>query len=317
MCFGGTADFSSRLAVWRNMLSTTGAELLLADHAPTALLAARQLSIPAATLGTGFCCPPDNSPWPNWRPEAQLPIDKLVRQETLVLDHLNAQLEQCQAEPLERISDVFNWASANLLTTLGELDHFPKRENANYLGVWPSDVGEPTAWPEGASKRVFVYLKPNQGVAAVLQTLNAMPVSTLAYIPGLADPSKKQLAHSSLRFLDIPADLQQMADECDFAVLNAGHGATTTMLLAGKPLLLLPIYLEQLITTRRVEALGAALGANLGDGDQIAAQLKRLLGDDGFQTRAMKFATGYRGYDPHDALRQAIESICSLLPATP
>jgi UDP:flavonoid glycosyltransferase YjiC (YdhE family) len=58
-------------------------------------------------------------------------------------------------------------------------------------------------------------------------------------------------------FEDRPLDLGAAARECDFAILNAGHGATAPMLLAGKPVLELPLQLEQSLTASAVADMGA------------------------------------------------------------
>ena len=49
---------------WRQLLTLLNADLILADYAPTPLLAARCLQVPAVVLGTGFSVPPSVSPLP-------------------------------------------------------------------------------------------------------------------------------------------------------------------------------------------------------------------------------------------------------------
>ena len=53
--------------------------------------------------------------------------------------------------------------------------------------------------------------------------------------------------------------MQQVAHECDLAILNGTHATTVAMLLSGKPALHIPIFLEQAINARAAERLGAAL----------------------------------------------------------
>jgi UDP:flavonoid glycosyltransferase YjiC (YdhE family) len=43
-------------------------------------------------------------------------------------------------------------------------------------------------------------------------------------------------------------DVTRAAAECDVAVLNGGHGVTAEMLLAGKPVLAVPLVLEHQMT---------------------------------------------------------------------
>jgi UDP:flavonoid glycosyltransferase YjiC (YdhE family) len=57
----GYADSNNLLGLvvaWRELLRLTGANVVLADHAPTAILAARTLDIPVMLFGSGFFAPP-------------------------------------------------------------------------------------------------------------------------------------------------------------------------------------------------------------------------------------------------------------------
>ena len=57
----------------------------------------------------------------------------------------------------------------------------------------------------------------------------------------------------------VPYDIARAASECDFGVCHAGHGTTCELLLKGKPLLLLPMQLEQYLTARRVSEAEAGI----------------------------------------------------------
>lgn len=54
-------------------VTSVEAALVIADHAPAALLAARTLGLPAATLDSGFSVPPPETPFPSLRPWLAVP----------------------------------------------------------------------------------------------------------------------------------------------------------------------------------------------------------------------------------------------------
>jgi hypothetical protein len=56
------------LRAWRGLLDMSGADLLIADHAPTALLAARGMGARRVAMGNPFTIPPPMNPTANMRP---------------------------------------------------------------------------------------------------------------------------------------------------------------------------------------------------------------------------------------------------------
>ena len=92
--------------------------------------------------------------------------------------------------------------------------------------------------------------------------------------------------------------LRRAAAECDLAVLHAGQGATAAVLLAGKPILQIPLVLEQRLTADAVVRLGAGERAAANDPPAVGEKLDAMLASDRYATAARSFAAKYAGFDP-------------------
>ncbi len=67
----------------------------------------------------------------------------------------------------------------------------------------------------------------------------------MVYAPELAGQLQQQYASPTVRFADQPVNMARAGQGCDLAILNGTHGATAQILLAGKPSLHFPLFLEQ------------------------------------------------------------------------
>ena len=70
------------------------------------------------------------------------------------------------------------------------------------------------------------------------------------------------------------------------------------MLLAGKPLLLLPLMLEQRLTADAVVRTGAGRRAAAGDGAGVREALDEMLTSERYGESARRFAAKYSDFDP-------------------
>ena len=116
----------------------------------------------------------------------------------------------------------------------------------------------------------------------------------------------------TLKFSRRRLDLSLVADQCDAAVLNGGHGVTAQMLLAGKPVMEIPLAMEQRMLASAVARLGAGLAASSRDEESIARKLKALLGG-ACDEPAAEFASRYAAFDAGEQRRAMLERVLSLL----
>jgi UDP:flavonoid glycosyltransferase YjiC (YdhE family) len=314
----GYADAQGLLGLvgaWCELMRLTGARLVLADHAPTAVLAARCLELPVMLFSNGFTVPPRRRPLPNMRSWVPVAEPTLAALDEEACNTINAVLEHFAKPGLRCTADLFDVAEEALIT-FPELDHYADRGPARYWGSLPS-AGTACAapWPALPGPRLFAYLRPQMAhFAALLDALHRLGVATLAYVPGLDPHLRARHAAPHLVFLEQPADLAQMTRDADGAITYASLATTTAFLLAGKPLLLLPGHLEQFLLARRVEEMGAGLLVNPEQppGD-LRALLSGLLVEPAWRENARAFATKYAAFDQGAVASNLVRRVAELL----
>ena len=297
---------------WRELIDGVKPDLIVMDHSPTAQLATQGVDVKRVLVGTGFVIPPNVCPLPCLDPrKTDEPVDVSV--EMVVLETVNRCLADVNQPSLSQLSELFTRAEAVMLTTLAELDHYGPRADTKYWGAWPGSGGAAPTWPRGRGPKVFAYVKPFPALNPMLHMLNKSGLPTLVYLSGASDEQADAVTGGNLKLVNHPVDLQRAAQACELAILHAGLGATTDLLLAGVPLLLLPQQQEQLLLATRVAQLGAAQIASCDAPEQISVGLQRLLTDKRLTRAAEAFAGKYKGYNPDERIRRVVEHLDGLL----
>jgi hypothetical protein len=285
-------------------------DLLIVDHGPTALLAAQGMGIRTVLLGNGFYVPPPVDPMPSMQPWLRVPETRLRASENKALETANAVLDGLGIEPLKSIPQLFD-VKENFLCTFAELDPYRDgRDQAQYWG--PINIGEWGAkppWPSGEGKKVFAYLsKEAPDLEKILQTLSALACRSLVYVSRIAEAMVKKYSSSRLKFSSEPVDMDYVRSTCDGAVCHGGPGTTTALLLAGRPLLLLPLNLECVLLARSVEKQGSGLTIRPGQkGADYGKAIMRLLEEATFTVSAEAFAQRYADLDQKAQLEAMVE----------
>ncbi len=296
---------------WEELYKQIQPDFVIHDHSPTALLISQSLGLPHATLGTGFCSPPDESPTRLLR--TWVPAEPAREQSTSarIVENLNRLLPR--SKPFDRPTQVYARVQENFLTTFAELDHFGARVDAKYWGIPNATTGARPAWPEGNGPKMFAYLHADDSLPGILKALEMLNFPCLIYISGKGPDTAITPPSAGLRIVTEHVDLAWAAQECSLGILNGSHGATAAFLLAGRPILQLPIQLEQYLGAKRTVELGAALIVDRFKPDEIAPALRRLLTDPQFAIRADQFRDQYRRCSPGTQAQLIVDRIEELL----
>ncbi|HET7366049.1 MAG TPA: glycosyltransferase [Burkholderiales bacterium] len=237
---------------WRSIMQAARAEVLIADHAPAALLAARALSLRSALYGAPFSTPVAGAPLPAFANASAREV------EARLLQRLNAVLDVLRASPFARVSDLYR-AETTLVRGVPEIDCFGPRPAQMYVTEPSADAGETIpAWPRADGPKALVYLRAGRYVKPVIEALTAANASTIAYLGG---PPKRPAARErrGLMVSPMPYKASALMPQADFVVCNGNAGTVTQAVLAGKPLLMLPTHVEQALNAARVAQTGAGV----------------------------------------------------------
>ena len=295
--FNDPAALALRVAQWRTIFDAVKPDLLLCEHSPTALLAARGHAFRRVLLGTGFNCPPCGETLPLLRPWRGAALDQVRADEARVTSTLNRLLASNRAPPLKTLPDLYRQVDETFIISFAELDHFDRVRPCEYHGVWSLATGESFAWPAGDGPRVFAYLKPAAAVRTCLRQLATWKFPTLVYSDGLDGSLLHEFSSATLQFTRHPLDMRQVGVECDLGICNANHSTVAALLRAGRPLFVLPITLEQTLLAISVKRQGLAAASSAIDASGAEAWLRIAFENQVIREAASRFAAKYARFD--------------------
>ncbi|MEI8574965.1 UDP-glucuronosyltransferase [Methylomonas sp. LW13] len=301
---------------WLSLMRMFNADIIVTDHAPTALFAARLIGLPSTIIGSGFEIPPNCSPLPSIRPWEAIDVDRLCRSEERVLERLNAIAIALGERTLSRISVLFEGAG-KILATFGELDHYGLRDGENYTGpIYCRDAGQAISWSTMDSTHIFAYLRPSvPGFEALLTALSKQSADIVVVAPGIRRAQAEALARPGFQVFAEPGRLDSgLLKSTDIAITYGGIGTVSACLLAGIPLLLVPQNIEQYLMGQCIENLTAGLVAKqCRTQGHFSELLERLLCNPIYRQNAVDFANRYADFKPHQVIDKAVYLVETML----
>lgn len=313
---------------WRHLFAMVKPQLLLAEHAPTALLAAHGLKLCRVMTGVGFCCPPPASPLPQLLQGPGIPSGRPAQSEAYVLAVINRVLADLRAPALPAVAELFR-VDAQFLSTFAELDPFAEHRNAAcYRGprVLATGDGAAPRWPSSGTAKVFGYLNANTpDLQRLLKQLAHSAEAVLLHVPDVPEAFVRKFSSPSLAICVQRVNMQLALAQCDLGLTLAGHGTTLAMLLAGRPMVLIPTQVEQHLTAQRVKTMGAGLmvptfdsaGKALHGKANLAKLLLRLRTEKTFKVTAAAFAARYADFDSAADTHAIVKQVHALTGAKP
>ncbi len=305
------AALAGRLQAWRTLMELVGAEMVVADHAPSALLAARIAGVPRMAVGNGFTIPPPIHPWPTIRPWEPHGRDALLAAES--------QLDRSTAEALRRLGITASryrvrwlFSGRDLLDVFPELDHYERPGEPLYSGPLVALPSLETAdWEGRRAHRILAYLRPETpGFPLLLDRLARSGAEVIGVVPGMPEAQRRQFEARGLRLYPRPLNLSRLLQNADVAVGYGGIGFVSQALLCGVPVLVAPRHVEQGLLARRLQAggLGILLPRQFS-APQVDDGLRTLLDGGAHREAAARFRRKHQAFDGAAARRWVTDLI--------
>ncbi|MDD5285343.1 MAG: UDP-glucuronosyltransferase [Desulfuromonadaceae bacterium] len=299
---------------WHAIFEAVAPEIVVIDYSPMAVLAAKIKGIPVLRLDTGFGCPPDEIPFPSFRPWLDIPVELMLEKELKLLENINQVCRGLGTPPFRSLQDVLA-TGMDLLTTFPELDSYPRRRFGHYIGplINISD-GTNAVWPDGPELRVFAYLRPFDGLEIVLHELAERSLSVIAVVPGIEPKLAGRYTGDRFQIVENPVRLAGILNKMDLAVTYGSQGLANICMLQGVPTIPIPPMIEQLMTANNLERLGIGVVVLQGQvGAMFAAALEKILSEPFFRERAAMLAKKYAGYDQDKVLENIADTIQGII----
>ena len=305
--YGNAETLGALVQAWRATIDLVGPAIMIADYAPTAMLAARMAGIPVVHVGDGFTIPPAGGFNVAFGVSEDGQASRMARAEEQVTDAVNGALREAGAPTNARLPDLLE-ADMTILATYAELDHYRGKRDArlSYEGHFDLVSGDSFHWRASGGPRILAYLKPEAGqFGSIVESLARLPVQTSIYAGGLTADARVP-AGADVTWSARPLPMQAALPDADLVICHGGHGTVCAALLAGKPLLVLPMNEEQLLTAQNVARLGVgefvhpALGTK-----EVRRALNRCLESSARATAAAGFSARHSPWRERSTARLA------------
>jgi hypothetical protein len=292
--WGDAETLTGLISRWRAVIAEAAPDLLVAQAAPTALLARRTLAHPprAAAFGSGYDMPPSTTPMPPFQWWVPGEADRVAPREARILATAEAALAVFATPPLGRFAEALR-VDAAFLATPPQLDHYPLtlRGAAQHVGAIAARVaGAPIAWRDGSQPKVLAYLRPGTPpFPAALEGLVALAAEAdvILAAPGIAPAPARRLASAGGRVVDGPVRLAGLLERASLCVSHGSLGVSSIFLTAGVPQLVAPTQVEQAMIAQALARQGLAAVAPHGvDGADFTEAARAALGGAEVRLRA-------------------------------
>ncbi len=238
------------LAAWDGLLKQVRPDLVIADFAPAAGLAARG-RVPLVLIGNGYTLPPHQMQRFPLLHRAAPPVSD----EEQTLAAVNEAMQAFGWPLLRNLPQLF-CGDACLVQTFRLLDPYDTQRVAELDGPLFDRV--PAQRSERATS-IFAYLSGGYALhPAILEALKPLAARLRLHAPNLPEPQIDQFRRAGARIDAAPEPLADILPSTALLVHRGGPGSAAEALVAGVPQLVLSAQVEQDFNGEALQQAGVA-----------------------------------------------------------
>lgn len=263
----------ANLKAWDGLLDLCKPDLMIADHSPTAILAARG-RLPILHVGTGFTMPPAGI--------ARFPALMTGRSpptaQVQILETVNQLLDERRQEPIPNLPAILD-TGARAVFSLPQFDPYRGLRSERLLGSYHGNLAP---MPQPEMPHIFLYAggAPDR-LDEIAQALSRCNVGVSAYLGPLQGSAAAFLKSRGVHVHTQLPDMKEVLRNSSVIVSHGGSGLANAALAAGRPQIIMPIHAESSITASRVLEMDVGLalekdwGKTLAEAVETVTQVRR------------------------------------------
>jgi hypothetical protein len=241
---------------WENIFKIAEPELVIYDHAPSALISSLGKSWDKWIIGNAFLVPGCDQSYLGIFPGTELTEENILilrRSNQKLKSLVNSYLTNRRLPQIQNLKALFTQAQKILLLTTPEMDYYAPRTrpaNIEYLGIDVPEVGTNPDWPRKGQYKIFCYIENFPAIDKLLALLNSSEYSVILYGPKI--PQQLRQRFNGLYFSSEPVNIGKMLETADLFINMGNHSTCLQALLANVPQLLIPGHQEQAFNAQQI-----------------------------------------------------------------
>lgn len=297
---------SVSLESWDALFDLLKPDVILADHSPTACLAARG-RIPVALIGSGFTVPPcDTDNFPALRVGVAAPRGQEHMQKAV-----NAVLSRRGQPALSALPDIVGTEFRGVFA-LPETDPYGRLRKDRLLGSYNGMIAPLPPRDDGS---VFLYcgMAP-QRLGKLVEAAVSLGRPLEAYVGPYESAERQLLRGFGVTVHDKVPNLHGVLERSSVVVSTAGAGLTQAAMMAGRAQLCLPIHMESDMNAQRIVDLNCGLKINMNtELRKLDAALRNVVEVEAFSRNAQEVARRIATYPlPDNPVEHVAEALRKL-----